>query len=127
MIQLKHIALGSSSEEKSDRFYSNLLGMEKINSKVLPQTLSRQIFDSDAEFKIINYANEQIHFEIFIPGTRASNHDAIEHICLGVDNLQALLAKCRDLEVKIRQVPRGDALITFISDYDGNLFELKPQ
>ena len=65
-MQLKHIALVSSSEDKADRFYKTLFGLKKINEKVLPATLSHQIFNLNTELKIINYANDKIHFEIFI-------------------------------------------------------------
>jgi hypothetical protein len=33
--------------------------------------------------------------------------------------------KCRDLDVEISQIPKGDRPLTFIRDYDGNLFEIK--
>jgi hypothetical protein len=29
------------------------------------------------------------------------------------------------MEVKILQIPRGATFLTFIRDYDGNLFEIK--
>ena len=49
----------------------------------------------------------------------------IDHVCLAVDKLEAFLEKCRNMGVEIARVPKGDAVITFIKDYDGNLFELK--
>jgi hypothetical protein len=29
------------------------------------------------------------------------------------------------MEVEISQIPKGDKTLTFIKDYDGNLFEIK--
>ena len=49
----------------------------------------------------------------------------IDHVCLEVDSLEAFLEACRKMEVEIVQVPKGDAMITFIKDDDGNLFEIK--
>jgi catechol 2,3-dioxygenase-like lactoylglutathione lyase family enzyme len=122
---LRHVALTCSSEEKSDKFYKSLLGLQKSEPKTIPPALSKALFDINAELKIINYRNEYLHFEIFL--TRHSNSSVrrIEHVCLEVDDFAAFLEKCRTLQVKIVQVSREDKLLTFISDDDGNLFEIK--
>ena len=122
---LKHVALVCSSEEKSDKFYESLLGLKKVRSKMIPSTLSKQIFNLDSEFKIIDYAVDEIHFEVFISNQKVADDKKIEHICLEVDNLEAFLNKCNDMGVKILQIPKEKGFLTFISDYDGNLFEIK--
>ncbi len=124
-MQLKHVARVSSSEEKSDRFYINLLGLNKVGSKTLPSTLSKQIFNLGAELKIIDYSDDNIHFEIFIDDNKRWETNRIDHVCIQVDNLESFLETCRSMEIKIIQVPKGDACITFIKDEDGNLFEVK--
>ena len=65
---LRHVALTCSSERKSDRFYNNLLGLEKLEPKILPKRLAKAIFDVDSELLMINYRGEDVHFEIFITG-----------------------------------------------------------
>ena len=122
---LRHIALTCSSEEKSDKFYKSLLGLKKSEPKTIPPDLSKALFDIDSELKIINYQDDFLHFEIFITRHNHSGIRRIEHVCLEVDGLAAFLEKCRTLQVKIVQVPREDKLLTFISDDDGNLFEIK--
>ncbi len=122
---LKHVALVSSSEENSDKFYENLLGLKKTRSKILPATLSKQIFNIDCEYKIIDYSNEDIHFEVFIGNQKRFDHKSVEHVCLEVDDLKEFLHKCEGMGVNILQIPKGEAFLTFISDYDGNLFEIK--
>ena len=122
---LKHVALVCSSEEKSDKFYESLLGLKKVHSKMIPSTLSKQIFNLDSELKIIDYAVDEIHFEVFISHQKVADDKKIEHICLEVDNLEAFLNKCNDMGVKILQIPKKEGFLTFISDYDGNLFEIK--
>lgn len=124
-MQLKHVARVSSSEEKSDRFYINLLGLNKVGSKTLRSTLSKQIFNLDAELKIIDYSGDNIHFEIFIDDKKRRETNRIDHVCIQVDNLESFLETCRSMEIEIIQVPKGDAFITFIKDDDGNLFEVK--
>ena len=122
---LQHVALTCSSEEISDRFYKNLLGLDKSEPKILPTTLSKAIFNVDTELMMINYQGEKVHFEIFITGHLMNDTRQIEHVCLEVDDLQSFLKKCDKLDVDISQIPKGNRILTFIRDYDGNLFEIK--
>ena len=124
-MQLKHVALVCSSEKNSDTFYRDLLGLEKKGSKVLPDTLSRKIFDLNSEYTIINYADNTLHFEIFIDNPEDTPINGLAHVCLEVDDLPAFLEQCRSLGTPARQIPKENGVITFISDFDGNLFEIK--
>jgi catechol 2,3-dioxygenase-like lactoylglutathione lyase family enzyme len=122
---LRHAALTCSSEKNSDRFYKNLLGLEKSEPKTLARALSKAIFSIDSELEIINYMDDYVHFEIFISSHSMSSVGQIEHVCLEVDNLQDFLKKCFSLGVEVSQIPKGDRTLTFIRDFDGNLFEIK--
>ena len=122
---LRHVALTCSSEENSDRFFKNLLDLEKSEPKILPGSLAKAIFNIEAELVMINYRSQQVHFEIFISGDSENNIKQIGHVCLEVDDLETFLKKCRDLNVEMSQVPKGDRTLTFIRDYDGNIFEIK--
>ena len=122
---LRHIAITCSSEKKSDKFYKTLLGLQKSEPKTIPPALSKALFDINSELKIINYLNDFLHFEIFITRHNNSRTRRIEHVCLEVEDLAGFQEKCRGLQVKIVQVPRGNKLLTFVSDDDGNLFEIK--
>ena len=124
-MQLKHIALTSSTEENADRLYHDVLGLRKINEKTIPASLSNEIFCVNAELKIVNYTNDAVHFEIFICDTRHIKTDTIGHVCLEVEDLEAFLERCRQNAIEVVQVPKGDARITFIKDVDGSLFEIK--
>jgi catechol 2,3-dioxygenase-like lactoylglutathione lyase family enzyme len=124
-MRLKHVALVCNSEEKSDKFYQDLLGLEKSEPKTLPAALSKSIFNLDSELVIINYLNEHLHFEIFITDRSKDNTRQIEHYCLEVGNLEDFINKCRILGVETAQIPKGDRTLTFIRDFDGNLFEIK--
>jgi catechol 2,3-dioxygenase-like lactoylglutathione lyase family enzyme len=124
-MDLKHVALTSSSEEKADAFYAELLGLIKSEPKTLPLNLSKAIFNRDRELVMINYQDDRIHFEIFIAASDGGNSPKIAHTCLEVDDLDKFLEKCRNLNVDIAQIPKGDKLLTFIKDFDGNLYEIK--
>jgi catechol 2,3-dioxygenase-like lactoylglutathione lyase family enzyme len=122
---LRHVALTCSSEINSDRIFKNLFGLQKSEPKILPRSLSEAIFNVDTELLMINYRSEQVHFEIFITGGSKSTIKQIAHVCFEVDDLETFFKKCRDLEVEVSQIPKGDRTLTFIRDYDGNLFEIK--
>ena len=122
---LQHVALVCASEKKSDKFYQDLLGLKKSEPKTLPSALSKSIFNLDSELVIINYLNEHLHFEIFITDLSQDSTRQIEHYCLEVGNLEDFIDKCRMLGVELAQIPKGDRTLTFIKDFDGNLFEIK--
>ena len=124
-MQLKHIAQVSSTEENANRLYQDVLGLQKINEKILPASIANAIFNVNAELKIVNYANDTLHFEIFISEPHYIKSDTIGHVCLDVENLEAFLERCRQNAIEVVQVPKGDARITFIKDVDGSLFEIK--
>jgi catechol 2,3-dioxygenase-like lactoylglutathione lyase family enzyme len=122
---LRHVALTCSSEENSDRFYQDLLGLEKSGPKTLPSSLSKVIFNIDNELRMINYTGKDAHFEIFIAKDSKSSADPIAHVAIEIDDQEAFLKKCAELDVNVSQIPRGDRTLTFIRDFDGNLFEIK--
>ncbi|MDX1708258.1 MAG: hypothetical protein R3274_06635 [Desulfobacterales bacterium] len=122
---LRHAALTCSSERNSDRFFKDLLGLEKETPKTLAPSLARAIFNVDTELMMINYRSENVHFEIFITGKAVIQNSPIDHVCLEVKDLEAFVAQCHRLEMGIIKVTKGDRILTFIRDDDGHLFEIK--
>ena len=120
---LKHVGLACSTETNADKFYQTLLGLNKSEPKTLPLDLSRAIFDVEAELKIIDYMSKDLHFEVFIASRIDNKHRQIAHLCLEVGALSEFIQKCRSLGVEISRIPKGDKILTFIKDFDGNLIE----
>ena len=127
IMRLKHVALVCSSEKRCDKFYKNLLGLKKIGTKNIPSSLSKQIFNIDSQYKIINYANNAVHFEIFISRAKNQMGKRIEHVCLEVGNAKTFLDRCRSSGITINQIEKEDKSLIFIRDDDGNLFEIKEE
>jgi catechol 2,3-dioxygenase-like lactoylglutathione lyase family enzyme len=50
---------------------------------------------------------------------------SFEHLCLEVEKREDFLAQCQSSGVEVKRIPKGDSLLAFIEDYDGNLFEVK--
>jgi len=122
---LKHVGLTCSTEDNADKFYRDLLGLKKSEPKILPPDLAKAIFNLDAELQMINYMNDHIHFEIFIADQSSTSPRPIEHLCLEVDDLTGFIEKCRRMQAEVALIPKGDKTLTFIKDFDGNLFEIK--
>jgi catechol 2,3-dioxygenase-like lactoylglutathione lyase family enzyme len=124
-MKLLHIGLTSRSEKSSDRFFGELLGLKKLELKTVSAALSQAIFNVNADLKIVNYTGDHVHFEIFIGAPGNGGTAQIPHVCLGVKDLAAFIEKCNSLNERVLQVPRGESLLTFVRDGDGNLFEIK--
>jgi hypothetical protein len=122
---LKHTGLTCSTEYNADKFYRDLLGLNKSVPKTLPADLSKAIFNIDAELQMINYMDDNIHVEIFIANLSSTSQRPIEHLCLAVDDLAGFIEKCRCMQVEVALIPKGDKTLTFIKDFDGNLFEIQ--
>ena len=120
-----HAGLTASSEKRADEFYVGLLGLKKAEPKILAAEICRAIFGVDRELTIVNYIGGSAHFEIFIGGETPIPARRIEHACIGVEDLSEFLRKCDTLGVEVIRVPKGESLLTFIKDADGNLFEIK--
>ena len=126
-MKLIHMALACRSEADSDRFYQGLLGLRKIRSKTIPSSLAEQVFGRREEFRGIDYADETLHFEVFIDPHAGREHGRLEHVCLEVADLEDFLRKCREAGAAVLQVPRGSGRLTFVRDYDGHLYEIKQE
>ncbi len=124
-MQLNHIGLFCSSEEKSDLFYGEILGLEKLNAKAVPAALAKQIFDIDSAFRIINYGNDDVKIEIFVGDQHPGPGKSVHHLCIDVAQRESFLKVCEAHGTEIRKIPKGDYELVFIRDFDGNLFEIK--
>jgi len=125
-MKIEHVALFCESQEKSDRFYGDLLGLKKTGMKSVPADLMNQIFGIRTAYTICNYTTDTCYLEIFIGSRPFSYPVGIEHLCLNVGKRKPFLEKCRHLGVKILQIPKPDGPdLIFITDFDGNRFEIK--
>jgi len=120
-----HSGLAASSEEKADRFYIGILGLEKSMPKTLDKNLAQTIFGINDELLIIHYQGGTAHYEILVYQDYKAPDKQIAHSCIQVTGLTNIVNKCRDAGMKVVEIPKGSIVLTFISDYDGNLFELK--
>lgn len=121
-----HTGLPASSEKKADSFFVDILGLEKSAPKTLNKNLSQALFGINNELPVINYKDENIHFEIIIYPDYKIPDKQIAHFCIHVNDLKNFISKCKNAHLEVTEVQKETgSVVTFVSDYDGNLFELK--
>ncbi len=124
-MRMHHAAVVCSSETNADRFYQGILGLKRIKSSILDEALTEQIFGRAHECKIILFGNEYFAIEVFVTSRAQDKGPSFEHLCLEVEKREDFLALCQSSGVEVKRIPKGDSLLAFIEDYDGNLFEVK--
>ena len=124
-MRLNHVALVCSSEENADDFYGGILALERMRTSVLPKDLARQIFGIDRECQMLLYGNGRFTAELFVAEDLPGGETSFEHVCLEVEDVEAFVVECEAGGVRVNRVLKGERLLTFVRDFDGNLFEIK--
>jgi len=124
-IQYIHTGITSSCIENADRFFSGILGMTKSEPKETPAPVCNTLFGIQEAITRVNYTGEQCQFEVFIRRTDKTDIPVIAHTCIAVPDLKIFLDTCRTGNIEIKEFNTGAKNITFIKDYDGNLYELQ--
>lgn len=126
-MELAHVALNVSSEEKADLFYKDLLGLQKSTPRSIPAHLAKAIFGIDKDIPMIHYTSQNLDFEIFVTGETSLLDPGAAHVCITIHNREEFLAKCEALSVQVIRIAKGEGFLVFVKDLDGNLFEVKVQ
>ncbi|MBW1726167.1 MAG: VOC family protein [Deltaproteobacteria bacterium] len=124
-MKLHHIAIICSSIERADRFYGGVLELKKIKSGTLDRVFGEQLFGISQECEMILYGNQDFRIEVFVTASVPKMKTPYQHICLEVQDRKSFVEKCDEARLTVKRFSKGDYLIIFIEDYDGNLFELK--
>ena len=126
-MKIDHYALASNSEEESNRFFIDLLGLKKTRSFIVSVDLMKKFFGKEKEQKIVRYENENLSFEVFITEDNSKSNDIFSHICLVIDDRDNIVEQSLSMGYKTIKVPRknSDGYYLFITDSFGNLYEIK--
>ncbi|MFH1626217.1 MAG: VOC family protein [Pseudomonadota bacterium] len=124
-MKLHHVAVVCSSEENADRFYGEILGLRKIKTSTLNKDLAERLFGVASEPQMILYENEDFAIEVFVTPLDPGKFTPFTHLCLAVEDRGEFLGRCQKAGLAVQQIPKGDSLLGFVQDYDGNLLEIK--
>jgi catechol 2,3-dioxygenase-like lactoylglutathione lyase family enzyme len=125
MTKILHLALARTSEEASDRFYVEMLGLEKRREKIVDAELCHALFGVARAHRLIDYAGDGVQFEIFLVPPGETAPAGVAHVCLEVGDAAGLVERCRAANLEVRELPRGERRVAFVVDEDGNLYEIK--
>ena len=120
-----HTGLTVSSEANADRFFVSILGLEKGEAKTLDRGVARALFGLDRDLPVLQYRSGTVHYEVFVLEEFKAAEGQLGHSCLKLADLEGVLSRCRQAGAKVIRAEKPSGVVTFISDYDGNLFELK--
>lgn len=126
-MEIEHIAVASNSEEESDKFFVDLLGLKKSRSFIVSKDKMEQFFGVSKEQDVIRYENANISVEVFVTKDNSKARDIFTHSCLLVNNRDELVNKAKTMNFPVIKVPRTDSnsYYLFIKDNWENLYEIK--
>jgi len=125
MLTFNHIAFPSRSFENADRFFTGILGLERVKVSSVEPGLALTLFGRAEPWDIVTYRGGNLSVEVFVSDAAPPPAPSIVHLCLEVENRQAFLDRCRSAGLAVIQAPRGEAVVVFIQDFDGNRYEVK--
>ena len=121
--KLLHVAVSCLDKEKTNLFFTTILGIPKIKSFSLPIDLSKEIFNILTSVDVEVFSNESSTFEVFYHGE--SNTNSFSHVCLELANKDRFFKKCSQYGLLPIIVDKNGKKLFFIRDFSRNLFELK--
>ena len=124
-MRLHHVAVICNSQENVDRFYRNILGLHKIKATSLSEDFAETLFSIAQKCAVVLYGNENMAIEVFVPESPTEKRASFVHLCVEVENREEFARKCQNNNLMVNRVKKADSLLIFVSDYDGNLFEVK--
>ena len=123
-MQLVHAGMVCSSQQNSDRFFMELLGLAKLADKTLPASLAGPVFTLEQDLPTLKYGDDEAVFEVFVHPDAAKWASPIAHACLALADRQGLVDRCLAAGLEVRRVAKGEKEIVFVKDFDGNLYEI---
>lgn len=126
-MKLEHIAVAANSEEQADRFFVELLGLNRTRASSVPADMMRDLFGIERETPMLRYAREGLDVEVFVTADDSEARDPFTHCCLLVDDREAFCRRARSMGLKVIEVAKksGDGSVVFVSDSHGNRYEIK--
>lgn len=122
-IQIKHVALQCDAKKHADIFFNKILGLDLIKTFNLAEELSYDIFGLKKEVEVLQYANNNSCFEIFI--IKNKKPICFNHVSIEIDNKKRFLRKCQENNINPIYLRKGEKVLLFIKDFFGNIYEIK--
>lgn len=119
-----HVGVGASSREDADRFYGDLLGLERTPSKTLSAEQCEALFGVSEAMETMHYVGPGADVEVFVYPSFSLPVGQVTHACMAVGERDAFVQACRAAGFTVTEFPKGDRVLVFVRDLDGNLYEV---
>lgn len=127
-MKFEHVAVATRSEADSDRFFGDLLGMDRTRAFTIPPHLTRAFFGLEQDQRILRYEKDGVAFEVFVAGSDARARDPFTHACVLVTDRDAFASRAETMGYAVTKVPRdAGGYFLFVRDAYGNLYEVKAE
>jgi len=125
--KVEHIAVALNTEKDADKFFIELLDLNKIRSFTVSADLMEMFFRVSKEQKVIRYEKGALSFEVFITDDKSEANDIFTHSCLLINNPHEFIDRASSMGFEIIKVPRkdGNGYYFFVKDSFHNLYEIK--
>ena len=124
-MNLDHCGLFNRSAEEAERFYTGLLGLTKEKDSVLPRELASRFFSLDSEVRMLVFSGGTVKIEVFVYAECAHPNPSFTHIGIDIDDIDALLKTAAEHDVTHLSAQTGEKTIHFLTDFSGNLIEIR--
>ena len=114
-----------TSEAASDRFFVDLLGCSRLREKRVDAELCGALFGVHREHRAVDYGAGETRFEVFLAPPGGPARDRLAHLCLEVEDVEGLAARCAAAGLEVRRARKGERSLVFVADEDGNLYEIQ--
>lgn len=124
-MRIEHVGVVNRTEAEAERFYAGVLELPRVKVGTVSAPLAFQIFGISEELPMVVFARAETKVEVFIvPGWLPASQN-IAHACLAVQDLTGLLARAEAAGARVIRAEHLGKVVHFLSDYAGNLVEVK--
>ncbi len=123
-MQVIHYALAISSLDEIKNFYEQVLNFKYLYDFTIAKELASKIFGVARSSQVVVVERDNIRLELFIDDTAVVG--TYNHLCITVDCFTTLCQQAQKSDYQVMMIERAGRLpMAFISDKNGNKFEIK--
>ena len=124
-----HLGILAREPEKLKEFYTNDLGFEEGETRLLPADLVNRIFSIPSPCYLTKLKHGSLILEVFSltdKETQKRNPVTVgyNHWGMGVEDKERYIEELKQKNVPVMEIERAGRMIYFVKDPEGNLIEI---
>ncbi len=122
---ISHAAITVSSLENAKEFFEYVMKFKFLYNFGIDKKTARSVFGIDSPTVTYVYRTDEDWIEVFIIKAFNPTEKYFNHICFRIDDIPGVVLRGEERGYKFTRFRRKDHTVLFITDKDGNFFELK--